>query len=138
MRKITHIMGLATAGLAMATAALAADYQALRDDARVHSELLGASLAYLIDEGCPTISLRKLTFVGKALSLRSYAKGLGYSGGEVDAYVNDKTEQDRFRAIASAKLAENGAVAGNAASFCTAGRAEIEAGTFTGAILRGG
>lgn len=138
MRKITHILGVATAGIAMATATMAADYQALRDDARVHSELLGASLAYLIDEGCPSISLRKLTFVGKALSLRSYAKRLGYSGSEVDAYVNDQTEQARFRAIASTMLAENGVITGDTASFCTAGRAEMEAGTFTGAILRGG
>ena len=138
MRKTRDILIALAAIVALTTAALATDYQGLRDDSRVHSELVSASMAYLIDEQCASIKLRKLRLVGKALNLRSYAKGLGYSGGEVDAYVNDKTEQARFRQIANAILAGKGAVSGNAASYCDVGRAEIAAGSYTGAILSGG
>lgn len=142
MSKIRNILIGAASGVALATsligAALATDFQVLRDDTRVHSELVSASQAYLIDESCPNLTIRRLALVSKALSLRSYAKRLGYSGSEVDAYVNDQTEQARFRVIASALLVEKGAVTGNTASFCDIGRAEMAAKTYTGAILRGG
>ncbi|MCP5036648.1 MAG: DUF5333 domain-containing protein [Rhodobacteraceae bacterium] len=142
MRKTKKIVIGAVSATILATsmsgASSAADYQILRDDNRVHTELLAASLAYLINEACPSIKIRRLKVTGQALSLRSYAKSLGYSGGEVDAYVSDHDEQERFRAIAEAALAEKGVVEGDAASYCTVGRAEIKAGSFAGGMLRGG
>ena len=138
MRKTRDILITLAAAVALTSAALATDFQNLRNNSRVHSELLYASMAYIIDEQCSSLSIRRLKLTGRALSLRSYAKGLGYSGGEVDAYVNSKTEQARFRKIAMDMLASKGAVNGNKASYCDVGRAEIAAGSYTGNILKGG
>lgn len=131
IRTVLLAAGLsATAGMAFAT-----DYGALRKDSRMHNELLGASIAYLIDENCSTLKLRKFRLLNKALSLRSHAVGLGYSTSEVMAYVDSKAEQDRFRAIAEPMLAKRGAKPGNEASYCAIGRENMKKGTFSGTLL---
>ncbi|SPF75952.1 hypothetical protein ALP8811_00947 [Aliiroseovarius pelagivivens] len=120
----------ATAGMAHAT-----DYDPLRSDSRMHAELLGASVAYLIDENCDALSLRKLRLLNKAFSLRKHAMSLGFSHSEVMDYVDSDTEQDRFRAIAEPLLASKGVVEGQEETYCTVGRAEIEKRSFTGSLL---
>ncbi|WP_424941780.1 DUF5333 domain-containing protein [Aliiroseovarius crassostreae] len=127
------ITGLALG--AMATPALAVDYTAMRKDERVHRELLGASIAYLIDENCDQLSLRKFRLFNKAMALQSHARSLGYSLSEVTAYVDSKSEQDRFRAIAEPMLKKMGARKGDEESYCAVGRAEMEKGTFAGKLL---
>ena len=125
--------------VAMAGAALAAvDYSKMRADRRVQSELLAASMAYLIDKECASIRPRKLTVLTYALSLKRYAKSLGYTGDEVDAYVADRDEQARFREMAEARLIEKGADPDEPESYCAVGRAEIEKRTYLGSMLKGG
>lgn len=119
----------------LATSAFAVDYTAMRKDARVHNELLGASIAYLIDENCPDLSLRKFRLINKAYQLQKHANTLGYSLGEIKNYVDSKVEQDRFRSIAEPMLAKQGARKGNAESYCAVGRAEIAKGSFAGKLL---
>ncbi len=134
---MTHFKSV-LAGLALvgaATPALAVDYTAMREDTRVHSELLGASIAYLIDENCPELSLRKFRLFNKAMALQSYARSLGYSFREITAYVDSKAEQDRFRAIAEPMLEKQGVRKGDPESYCAVGRAEMEKGTFAGKLL---
>ncbi len=121
---------------AAAPAQAGPDYTALRQNERVQGELLGASIAYLIDENCPDISLRRLKLAARALSLRSYAKGLGYTGAQVDAYVNDKAEQERFRALAMDWLTRQGLTPDDPASWCAIGRDQIDQGSWIGTILR--
>ncbi len=135
MRKHLHmVLG---AGLALlGTAALATDYTALREDAHVHERLLTASKAYVIAENCSEIKERKFYLVTQGLRLQSYARGLGYTNKEISAYVDDKAEQARFRALAEPWAYAKGAVKGNAKSFCTLGRAEIAQNTEVGAFLR--
>ena len=123
----------ATAGIASAT-----DYTALRNDKRTHNELLGASIAYLIDENCSTLKLRKFRLLNKAFALRSHAVGLGYSTSEVLDYVDSETEQARFRAIAEPMLAKRGATPGDEESYCAIGRDNMEKGTFSGSLLTEG
>lgn len=132
-----HSFTLAAILATGATASLASaqDYSALRDDDRMHRELLGASVAYLIDENCSSIQLRKFRLLNKAFSLRKHAMTLGYSSGEVMAYVESKTEQDRFRAIAEPLLAKRGVKAGDEESYCAVGRTEIKKGSFAGSLL---
>lgn len=119
-----------TAGVAQAT-----DYDPLRKDSRMHNELLGASVAYLIDENCDSMTLRKLRLLNRAFSLRKYAISLGFSHSEVMAYVDSSKEQDRFRAIAEPLLASKGAVAGQKETYCAVGRAEIKKRSFVGSLL---
>lgn len=124
------------AGLSVAAgAALATDYDTLRKDSRMHNELLGASVAYLLDENCSDLKLRKLRLLNKAFSLRKHAMSLGFSHDEVMAYVESDTEQDRFRAIAEPILARKGVVKGQEDSYCAVGRAEIEKRSFAGSLL---
>ena len=119
----------------VASVAFAVDYTAMRNDARVHNELLGASIAYLIDENCPDLSLRKFRLINKAYQLQKHANTLGYSLGEITKYVDSKVEQDRFRSIAEPMLAKQGARKGDAESYCAVGRAEIAKGSFAGKLL---
>ncbi|MCI2398026.1 DUF5333 domain-containing protein [Aliiroseovarius subalbicans] len=122
---------------ASATTAMATDYTALRDDERVHNELLAGSVAFLLDEGCPALDFRKMKVLGRGLSLQRYVSSeLGYSFREIKAYVDSPTEQDRFRALARPIVRSMGAIPGNEESYCAVGRAEIEKGTLAGSILR--
>ncbi len=125
----------------MAPATMAAaevDYSKLRNDPRTHEELLAASKAYLIDEHCDELALRRLYFITTALSLQSHARGLGYSNSEISAYVDSPKEQARFRAIAEPWLAKQGAKKGDKASYCKVGRAEIEKESILGNLLKEG
>ncbi|SEW10467.1 hypothetical protein SAMN05444851_1426 [Aliiroseovarius sediminilitoris] len=135
MKLRTFAFATAMAATAATGAASSVDYAALRDDSRMHEELLGASIAYLIDENCPTIRLRKFRLLNKAFSLRKHAMTLGYSSKEVLAYVESKAEQDRFRAIAEPMLAKRGVKPGDEESYCAVGRAEIKQGSFAGSLL---
>lgn len=131
---LTSVMiAVGTAGLAHA-----ADYSAMRKDKRTHNELLGASIAYLIDENCSSLRLRKLRLLNRAFSLRKHAVSLGYSTREVMDYVDSKREQDRFRALAEPILAKKGAKRGNEASYCAVGYKEMNKGTFAGSLLTKG
>ena len=54
----------------------------------------------------------------------------------VRAYVDDDAEKDRLEGIARARLADMGAVTGQAATYCTVGRTEIARGSAIGQLLR--
>ena len=69
-------------------------------------------------------------------SLRKHAFDLGFSRAEVDAYTNDKTEENRLIEIAYGRLRELGTVAGDEASYCAVGRGEIAKGNAIGRLLR--
>ena len=130
---------LLIAGLLAASAAPAAtatDYTAIREDAHIHARLLAASKAYVIQESCPSLDRRKFYLITEALKLQSYARKLGYTNKEISTYVDDKVEQARFRALAEPWAFSQGAVKGDAESFCAVGRAEIENRTEVGAFLR--
>lgn len=140
MRKTRDIIIGAAIVTAMVTsifgAALATDYSALRKDARVHQELTVAAIVYLVEKNCPNLERHMLRGAFRALSLQSYARGLGYTNRELSAFVDNLEEQDRFRAIAWPILADLGAVKGDSESFCAVGRAEMKRGSNVGAMLR--
>lgn len=127
---------IATLALATSTTStFAADYTAMREDTRIHTELLGAAVANVIDENCEDLGLRKFRIFNQAMALQAHARSLGYSYREIMAYVESKSEQARFRKMADAVLAKKGARKGNAESYCAVGRAEMEKGTYTGKLL---
>jgi hypothetical protein len=136
MNTLKTILTVVTLTAVTATGVFARDYADLRSDKRVHNELLAASIAYLINDNCADLKIRRLSLFGRVLSLRSYARGLGYTGSEVEDYVNDDAEQDRFRAIAEPWLASKGAVKGDPASYCTVGTTEIAKKSLVGSMLK--
>jgi predicted transcriptional regulator len=74
--------------------------------------------------------------LSKLNDLEDYARDKGYTEADVKAFLKDKTEKTRIKASAKTYLANAGAVDGDAESYCTVGRAEIEKGTLAGSLLR--
>lgn len=123
----------------MATAILAgslAAKPALKDVAHVREGIIATGMAYEISERCGSISPRYLRAIGFLNSLKSHARGLGYSDAEIDAYVDDDTEKDRLEVIARDRLASLGVVVGEEATYCAVGEAEMRAGSSIGRLLR--
>lgn len=121
-------------GVALAGAASAKS--GLKDEASVREGIIATGMAYEITDKCGSISPRYFRAISYLNSLKSLAKSLGYSDSDVDAYTNDKAEENRLKAIARARLAEMGAVAGNEASYCTVGRNEMAKNSVIGQLIR--
>jgi len=109
---------------------------ALKDVAKVRDGIIFVGMAYEISERCGSINARLFRGLGYLQSLRRHARDLGYSEAEVDAYINDDAEKDRLEGIARAQLAQLGVVPGHEATYCAVGRAEIDANTRVGWLLR--
>ena len=102
---------------------------------RVWEELIDTALAYEIGERCESLDSRKLQGLAFLLSLQAYARGLGYSQDQIDAFIDDDAEKDRLEAEARARLREMGGVDGEWETYCEVGRHEIAAGTQVGRLL---
>ena len=120
----------------IATPAVAEAKPPLRDVKEIDDELYYIAIANEISEYCPSISGRRLKAIGVMWGLKSKANKLGYSDGEIRAYVDSDTEKDRMRAKGETYLAQNGVSYDKPNSFCTLGRAEIERNSAIGVYLR--
>ncbi|MEJ8560971.1 DUF5333 domain-containing protein [Yoonia sp. GPGPB17] len=109
---------------------------ALKDVATVRDGIIYVGMAYEISEQCDGINARLFRGLNYLQSLRRHASDLGYSDAEIDAYINDDAEKDRLEGIARAQLASLGVVPDQKASYCTVGRAQIDANTRVGWLLR--
>lgn len=129
---IFGVAAFAIAGLAGAASAK----PALKDVAAVREGIIATGMAYEITHKCSSISPRYFRAIGYLNTLKSHATSLGYTDSEIDAYTDDKTEENRLKGIARSRLADLGAVEGDAASFCTVGRAEIAKNSVIGQLMR--
>lgn len=118
---------------ALAASPAAAD---LQNEAQITEGIIAVGIAYEISEVCPTLSPRRLRGINYLYSLKGIASGLGYSDAEIEAYIDDKSEERRLEGVARQRLAAMGAVAGNAETYCAVGRAEISKGSAIGRLLR--
>lgn len=132
----TFMRNLALAFSLSVVATGAAALGPLKDVARISEGLIATGIAVEISDVCEDLSPRLLRGIAFLNSLKSHASDLGYSDAEIDAYVNDKAEEARLEAIARARLAGKGAVAGQPETYCAVGRAEIAAGSQIGRLLR--
>lgn len=130
------VLGFTLSMALVGSQANATDYTALRNDKRVHDELLAAGIAYTIDEVCPELTGRMVFALFRALELQSYARKLGYTNKELLDYVNSKEEQARFRAIGLPILKAQGVDPDDPESMCAFGREQIKRGTLVGQLLR--
>lgn len=108
----------------------------LNQEAHINDSLIAAQVADTIRKTCPSISAKMFTVLSKLNDLEDYARDKGYTEADVKAFLKDKTEKTRIKASAKTYLANAGAVDGDAESYCTVGRAEIEKGTLAGSLLR--
>lgn len=109
---------------------------ALRDVAVVRDGIIHVGMAYEISQKCDSLNARIFRGLGYLQSLKNHARDLGYSSEEIDAYVNDGAEKQRLEKIARDQLATLGVVQGEPDTYCTVGRAQIDAGTRVGWLLR--
>ncbi|EBA11481.1 DUF5333 domain-containing protein [Roseobacter sp. CCS2] len=109
---------------------------ALKDVPKVRDGIIFVGMAYEISEQCSDIDARLFRGLNYLQSLRRHARDLGYSEAEIDAYIDDDDEKDRLEGIARAQLAQLGVVPGQEASYCTVGRAQMDANTRVGWLLR--
>jgi len=108
----------------------------LEDNQHITDSLMAGRVADVIRSTCPSISARMVTAYSKLEDLKKYAVDQGYTEAEVKAFLKDKSQKDRIKALAADYLAKAGAVEGDVESYCVAGRAEIDKGTLAGSMLR--
>ena len=95
--------------LLAATIATASGAQTpLKDVTEISEGLIAAGMAIEIADNCDNISVRLIRGYSYLNGLKSRARELGYSGDEIDAYVDDKVEKARLEDIARQRLAEFG------------------------------
>ena len=135
--KRSHGQILVACGLALAVPALAAaEPPPLAEVEHIHSRLLAAAVGDQIRRNCPDISERRWVVRSEALRLFNHALSLGHTRRSVEAYLDDPAERAAMEARRDAWLQSNGAVAGDADSYCRIGRREIAQGTYLGSLLR--
>lgn len=119
-----------------AGAAAAQDPPPLSQEPHINGSLIAAAVGEIIVKKCDSITPRYLVVFSKAKALERYARDLGYTEDEVEAFLDDKAEEKRIRKAANAYLAAQGVVKGDKETYCAAGRTEIEKGTLTGEMMR--
>lgn len=118
-------MGVALAGPAAA---------ALGDETSVNARLFVVATADKIRKGCDDIEPRMVRAYAYLRGTATEAERLGYSKGEIEAYVEDDSAKAVIEGQAEAWLAANGGT--DEAGLCARGRAEIAAGTDIGKLLK--
>ena len=119
-------------------AARADQWQVLRDDPRIHNGLTIIAVGRHIHNVCPDINARLMRALTYAEGLVNHAQELGFTRSEVNAYIDDRAEQDRYRAIARRYFEQQDGDMDDVDSVCQVGRDEITAGSAIGRLLRGG
>ncbi len=107
----------------------------LAEEPHINDSLLAVAVGDAIRSTCPTMYARMITFYFKAKALEKYARKLGYTEEEVEAFLDNRSEKARVRVLALAYMAAHGVVDGDVESYCRLGRAEIEAESLIGSLL---
>ncbi|MDO5643991.1 MAG: DUF5333 domain-containing protein [Paracoccus sp. (in: a-proteobacteria)] len=118
-----------------AGAAPAQGLEPLSQEKYINDRLIAARVADRVRRECPSIDARMVKAWNEARALKRYAERKGYSAAQIDAFLDSRAEKDRIYAVAERYLTQNGAVAGNAESFCRIGRAEIAGNSVAGSLL---
>lgn len=113
----------------------AAALEPLAQEKHINDRLVSARIADRIRRECPTIDARILYAYGEARKLKRYAEQKGYSGKQIDAFLDDKAEKKRIYATAEDYLTRHGAKKGDAQSFCAIGKQAIADKNLIGSFL---
>ena len=108
----------------------------LAEEPHINEQLMAAAVGDVIRNTCPTISARMVTVYFKVKELEKYARNAGYQEDEVKAFLKDKSEKARIKAMAADYMAANGVVEGDVDSYCSLGNSEIAKDSLIGSLLR--
>jgi len=128
----TLVLGLSVIGLA----ARAESRPDLVTEEHINRSLLSAAISVGIARACPTMEVRQIYGLFKALELRNYARRLGYSDEEIEAFVESSEQQDRMKDWAIRYMTQQGVELDNNDTYCALGKYEIERKSLTGRLLR--
>lgn len=132
-RGILLALALAAVG---ATGAAASKLPPLSENSHINDRLLMGAIGNAIRRNCPTIEGNRMRALAELSALQRHAQSLGYSNAEIEAYIRDGEARAEMLARRNAWLAANGAVRGDAESYCRIGMREIARGSFLGSLLR--
>jgi hypothetical protein len=108
----------------------------LNQEPHINQSLVAVAVGNAIRKTCPSISARMLVALSKGRELQAYAYDKGYSKDEVDAFLEDKAEKARVKALAADYMAANGVIKGDVDSYCALGKAEIRKDSLIGQLLK--
>lgn len=110
---------------------------ALRANAGVYNGLFTAGLIKHIVDTCPEVQgPNRMSRVTYFMGLYNQARRLGFSRAQIEAFVDDKVEQDRLRDLVKAHLKRQGVDPDSQEAVCTYARAQMAEGTILGTRLR--
>ena len=118
------------------TAGAASAKPHLRNVREIDGLLVQVRVADKIRKKCDRISGRMLKANGLVYGLKSKARKMGYSRGEIDAYINSDADHDRQRGLRDEYMFARGVQKGVPETYCALGKVEIEKGGQIGALLR--
>lgn len=127
-----------TLSLCLAPLAALADRVKLEDDPELWNRLMYTAAANEIRDKCSKLEARTMAATFYVISIVNYAKGLGYSMNELDAWRNVEANQERLRAITESWLDENGVNREAGTGYCEAGEAEMTKKSQIGKLLKRG
>jgi len=141
MKHYTRILLLCVmvSGFGLATTAAKAqsdEFEPLRSDETIHQGLIVISVGRLIRNHCPSLDARRFQSFAFAQSLVNRGHALGFSRGQMEAYVDSDADRDRYRNLANTYLSQRGASVNEPESVCQLGRDEISSGSTIGRLLR--
>lgn len=110
---------------------------ALRGNGDVYNGLFTAALIKHIVDACPDLQgpnrLQRVTFF---MGLYNQARGMGFSRAQIEAFVDDETEQQRLQGVVDGYLTQAGVDPSNTQAVCTYARAEMADRSALGRRLR--
>lgn len=109
---------------------------ALSDEREVTERLLVIGVADQLRKECGSVDARMVRAYAYLRQAAQVALDLGYDRPTIEAYVEDREEKARLRAIAADRLAARGARKGDEAAHCALARDEIARGTAVGWLLK--
>jgi hypothetical protein len=127
---LTTLIALSLGGMAIAAP------NSLAEEGDINAGLLAIASADKIRRACGDISPRFWRARSYVNQLKDMARARGYSEAEIDAYINDDTEQDKMRARRNAYFESKGASNLDADSLCRLGRDEIKNRSRIGSFLK--
>lgn len=139
MRIVTRFStAIAAAALSctMALSTPASAQSGLAGETEINNGLFVFALANEIRRKCSSIEPRMLRALNFRNQLYSQARGKGYTNDQIDAYIDNKAEQEKMRARGNQYLAQFGASLSDHASLCRVGRDEINKRSQIGRLLR--
>jgi hypothetical protein len=110
--------------------------QGLAQDDYVTQKLVAAQVGDILRKQCPDASARMMVVLSEMLALERHAKNNGHDDAAINAFLKDRAEKDRIRALANQYLQDAGAVEGDGQTYCDVARAEVAAQTMAGQLLR--